>query len=179
MLAIDCTYSSQDSCLQYAEVLRFDWPFDARDMYKISYSGTGGEESEGGEGKKTYSFTHEYETRYNDLRSWTLKQGSKCLFQRPRLSLDYCDFLTATGSSEADKRVSECCFLCETEVTALGKNGKHERHEQQSNAVENMLKGLAAGMAFNATKTTRNESRIDERYEAALGAVFPNILLDM
>jgi hypothetical protein len=187
MLAIDCTYSSQDSCLQYGEVLRFEWPHDARDLYKISYSSPSPAEATAATttAKKTYSFTHEYETRYAALGSWSLKPGSKCLFQRPRLNLNYCD-LFGLGSTERGSRdeevgdghskVSECCFLCEADVTTLGsakKGSMHEHdhgHGQHMEAVEGGL--LDAG-------SLRGSSVIDRGYEAALGAVYPNILLDM
>lgn len=196
MLAIDCTYTTQDSALQYAEVLHFDWPHDARDIYKITNTSSSASingpptpasstvsNTPGPQRDKMYSFTHEYEQRYNDLRSWSLKAGHKCLFQRPRLNLNYCDFV---GSSEGgeDKRVSECCFLCDAEVTTLGTGTRSKEHQEA--IVAAVAAGAVSGSGLGVTVgglidpgTIGGSARVDGGYSAALGAVYPNILLDM
>lgn len=131
-----------------------------------------------------YSFTHEYETRYAALGSWSLKPGSKCLFQRPRLNLNYCDLFGLNPSPAEDEgmgdghsKVSECCFLCEADVTTLGgkRAGSHDHgHGQHAKTMEEAgLSGLLD------SRTLDGSSVIDRGYEAALGAVYPNILLDM
>ena len=201
MLAIDCTYSSQDSCIKYGEVLRFDWPHDARDLYKISYKPTSPTSissatsnvnthapptpsSSGTDGAaagttKVYSFTHEYETRYAALGSWSLRPGAKCLFQRPRLNLNYCDLFGIEAQQSRDdeegdghSKVSECCFLCDTEVTSLGGGKRSHSHDHQHAETVEQAGLLDAG-------SLGGRGVIDRGYEAALGAVYPNILLDM
>lgn len=171
MLAMDCTYSSQDACLNYAEVLRFNWPHDTRDVYKITRhdtsslsnlpptpASTASSTPLPQRRREIYSFTHEYETHYASLTSWSLKPGSKCLFQRPpRLNLNYCDFLgeEAMDSDDGDGdrvRGRECCFLYEAEVTTVGKESEE-------------------GEVF--------VGRVDRAYEATLETVYPNILMDM
>jgi len=191
MLAIDCTYTTQESAVEYGEVLLFDWPHEARDIYKITLNSTSTSSTSSpapastavssGNGvphrDKMYSFTHEYELRYNELKSWSLKPGAKCLFQRPRLNLNYCDILAspASNSNETGNKtvgVSECCFLCDADVTTLGsaKVAKEHRHGE---AVEASTPNLID------PGTVGGSSRIESNYAAALGAVYPNILLDM
>jgi len=197
MLAIDCTYTTQDSALQYAEVLHFDWPYDARDIYKITHTSSTISSIPNApptpasstisnpsivQRDKLYSFTHEYEQRYNDLRSWSLKAGHKCLFQRPRLSLDYCDLFG--NDSNGDKRVSECCFLCDADVTTLGSGTRSKEHQEA--VVAAVAAGASSGSSLGVTVgglidagTVGGTARVDLGYSAALGAVYPNILLDM
>jgi hypothetical protein len=155
-------------------------------MYKISYKGNKDPDAKStringqatATDDKIYSFTHEYETRYNDLRSWALKPGSKCLFQHrlpqpPAFNLNYCDLFGEASDDTSKERVSECCFLCEAEVTTLGAGMKnHDQHLKHTGLKD--LDGLSGAGTDASTSSVLNR-----RYEAVLGAVYPNILLDM
>ena len=211
MLAIDCTYSSEDNSLQYNEAIRFSWPYDARDMYKISVT-TGPAKATANLGlgmgmgpapppteRKMYSFTHEYEERYQLLSSWSLKPGCKCLFQQPRLNLNYCDlfgvdddanghandgdeFSGGMGGRGSAGRVAatldSSCFLCEADVTtttaaaAAGVAKKAGLHRDVGGVGQVPAVGAAVGGIGQGSVGIGVSMR---RYEA----VYPNILLDM
>lgn len=72
LIVTGCDFAPEETAISYALSLQFLWPFEFRDAYKKNICSS------------NYLFSEEFNNRYNNLESWSLRPGAPDLFGRNR-----------------------------------------------------------------------------------------------